>query len=186
MCGACLVIPCSDKALIYYTIGKPCKYYKEPLNNLHMHFFTVFVIHWPPCGILSDVNTSCWCLVILHMVAIIFDVYLVILGVVNRYPQLQPRTAYDCTAAHDFSLLHWLAAMFYNVSQPSLSYSALLTVPYTQLFQLVPCNWLGNTTGTRNPRVNVTGCSGVRVRVAKFVPSENPYPCHGLTGFDWS
>ncbi len=45
---------------------------------------------------------------------------------------------------------------------------------------------LGIATGTRNPRVNVTGCSGVRVRVAKFVPSENPYPCHGLTGFDWS
>ena len=41
---------------------------------------------------------------------------------------------------------------------------------------------LGNAMGMRNLRVNVTGCSGVRVRVAKFVPSENPYLCHGLTG----
>ena len=43
---------------------------------------------------------------------------------------------------------------------------------------------IGIATGTRNPQVNVTGCSGVWV--AKFVSSENPYPCHGLTGFDWS
>ena len=50
----------------------------------------------------------------------------------------------------------------------------------------LPRSKLGIAAGTRNPWVNVTGCSGVRVRVAKFVPSENPYPCHGLTGFDWS
>ena len=38
--------------------------------------------------------------------------------------------------------------------------------------------------GMGNPRVNVTGCPGVRVRVAKIVPPKNPYPSHGYDGFD--
>jgi hypothetical protein len=50
----------------------------------------------------------------------------------------------------------------------------------------VMMSWLmiGNATGTRNPRVNVTGCPVVRVRVAEIVPPKNPYPSHGYDGFD--
>jgi len=45
---------------------------------------------------------------------------------------------------------------------------------------------LGNATGMSNPRVNVTGCPGVWVQVAKIVPQRNPYPSHRYEGFDQS
>jgi len=35
---------------------------------------------------------------------------------------------------------------------------------------------VGIVTGTRNPWVNATGFSRVRVQVETFVPSKNPYP----------
>ena len=47
--GACLVLPRCDEALIYSTIGKLCKYYKETLEQ-------------PPhcCGNQPLIGLSCW------------------------------------------------------------------------------------------------------------------------------
>ena len=68
---------------------------------------------------------------------------------------------------------------------PLTGYSLLVISDAVLLVSLADL-LVGNATGMRNPRVNVTGCSGVRVRVAKFVPSENPYLCHGLPRVDRS